>query len=377
MIIGIDGNEANVLNKVGVNQYAYKLLWSLSKIENEWKDKHIIIVYLKSKPLNLPKETDFFKYVVLKNSKLWIITKLMPYLFFSKNKPDVFFTPHHYTVPFSFVPRISAIMDLGYLEFSGQFKKYDYWQLKLWSAWSMLVSKYIISISNTTKKDILKHYKFAKNKTFVTLLGFDKNIYKEKISNKEIQKVKNKFLINENEYVLFLSTLKPSKNVVGLIKAYSLIKNKLKNTKLVIAGKKGWLYEEIFKLIEELQLNKDVIFTDFVSESEKHLLIAGAKVFCLPSFWEGFGLDVVSAMALKVPVVVSNRGSLPEVVGKHGVIVAPESKEDIANGLLKTIQMSKSEKEKMTSNAKKYVYQTFDWDKTARETLKIIDKIKI
>lgn len=376
MIIGIEGNEANVKNRVGVNQYVYDLLWSLYKIENEWKDKHKIVVYLKSEPQFLPPENDNFTYKILPSSKLWIVSKLMPNLLFDKNKPDVFFSPHHYAVPFSFVPQVCSIMDLGYLEFSAQFKKYDYWQLKLWSAWSMFVSKRIISISNTTKKDILKHYKFAKKKTFVTLLGYDKKIYNAKINQNKVNKVLKKYNIESFEYILFLSTLKPSKNVEGLIRSFAIIKNKIKNTKLVIAGKKGWLYEEIFELVKDLSLEEDIIFTNFLPEEEKAPLISEAKLFALPSFWEGFGLDVVSAMASGVPVLVSNRGSLPEVVGKYGVIVSPESKEDIANGILKIVNMPKAKKEKMINEAKKYV-QRYDWNNTARETLKIIESIKV
>lgn len=375
MIIGIDGNEANIKNRVGVNQYAYELIWSLSKLEDEWKDKHKIIIFLKSKPQFLPLETDNFKYKILPSRKIWIVTKLMPYLLFSKNKPDVFFSPHHYVVPFSFVKRVCSIMDLGYLEFSGQFKKYDYWQLKLWSAWSMFVSKRIISISNTTKKDIIKHYKYAKGKTFVTLLGYDKKSSNKIVSRMSIDKVKNKYAIG-NDYILFLSTLKPSKNIEGLIKAYAIIKEEINDTKLVISGKKGWLYENIFRTVKDLSLEKDIIFTDFLPEEDKVPLIAGAKLFALPSFWEGFGLDVVSAMALGVPVLVSNRGSLPEVVGNNGVIVSPESKEDIARGILDVINMPKLKKEKMIIKAKGYVNKKFDWYSTARETLKIIESIK-
>lgn len=85
-----------------------------------------------------------------------------------------------------------------------------------------------------------------------------------------------------------------------------------------------------------------MVFTDFVSEEDKPGLIKGAKVFVLPSFWEGFGLDALSAMACGVPVVASNAGSLPEVVGAAGVLVDPKSVESIAEGIRKVLSMDKS-----------------------------------
>src|SRR4030042_2022270 len=130
MIVGIDGNEANIEKRVGVNQYAYEILGGIAKLQDEWKNRHEFIVYLKEKPLpDLPKETKFFKYRVIPGRGVWIITKLMPDLFLNKPKPDIFFSPSHYIPPFAPMPRICSIMDLGYLEFSEQFTKYDYWQL--------------------------------------------------------------------------------------------------------------------------------------------------------------------------------------------------------------------------------------------------------
>ena len=168
MIIGIDGNEANSENRVGVNQYGYELLWALHRLQDEWKDDTKIIVYLKNQPLaDMPPATSNFKYKVLAGRGLWIITKLMPELILNPEKLDVIFSLSHYVPPISRVARVCVIHDLGYLEFSEQFKKYDFWQLKYWSAYSIFISKAIIAVSNSTKKDIVRHYKFASGKVSV------------------------------------------------------------------------------------------------------------------------------------------------------------------------------------------------------------------
>ena len=231
MIIGIDGNEANVEKRVGVNQYAFELLKNIHKLQEEWKKKHQVIVYLKNKPQkDLPKQNSHWKYKVIKGRGLWIITKLMPNLFFNKEKPDVFFAPSHYLPLFAPCPVVCTIHDLGYLKFSEQFRKYDFWQLKIWSAISIFISKAIIAVSNSTKRDIVRHYPFASKKIFITPHGYDKNRFNTRISKEDVRRVKNKYSI-VNDYVLFISTLKPSKNIEGLLEAWKLLVQKRPKTR--------------------------------------------------------------------------------------------------------------------------------------------------
>ena len=375
MIIGIDGNEANIEKRVGVNEYAFKIIWNLYKLQEKGESSHNLIVYLKEKPLgDLPKEKQNFKYKIIPGSGLWVITKLMPYLLTNPDHIDVLFSPSHYTVPFSLVPRVCAIMDLGYLEFSGQFTKKVFWQLKWGSAMSIIVSKRIISISESVKKDIVRHYPFARNKTSVSYLGYDKERFNTSIPASDVRRVKNRYAIVD-DYILYLGTLKPSKNVAGLIKAFGEVAKKYPKLKLVIAGKKGWLYESIYKSAENEGLNEKIVFTDFFSESDKPILFRGAKVFALPSFWEGFGLDALYSLACGVPVVASDVGSIPEVVGDAGVLIDPHNTSDIARGIIKVLSMDKDEYNKL---AEKGIVQArnFSWDKAARETLQILEKAK-
>ena len=378
MLIGIDGNEANIPNRVGVNHYAFKLLHNLKKLQDKGEFGHKFIVYLKNLPeKDMPEESENFKYRVLKGGKAWIIRKLTLHLILNPEKLDVFFSPSHYVPLFSKVPRICSIMDLGYLEFSGQFKKTDFWQLKLWTAYSIFVSKAIIAISNGTKKDIVRHYPFAQGKIHVTHLSFDDEVVDTKVITNDVRRIKNKYSI-VGDYILYLGTLKPSKNIEGLIRAFRLLTmDSVLSTrvKLVITGKKGWLYEPIFALVRKLRLNKDVILTDFVPEKDKIVLLKGAKLFVLPSFWEGFGIDVVNAMAVGVPVVVSNRGSLPEIVGQAGIVIDPASLESIAQGLKKVLSMSDLEYNKLIKDGQSQA-QKFSWEKTARKTMQLFERIK-
>ncbi len=375
MIIGIDGNEANIEKRVGVNTYAFELLHALHKIRKEWQDKHYLIVYLKNSPLpDMPKETESFKYKIIPGDTLWILTKLMPDLFLGRLKPDVFFSPSHYTPLFSPMPKVVSIMDLGYLEHTAQFTKKDFWQLKLWTASSILVSKRIIAISRSTKQDIVRHYPFSNGKIYVTHLGYSMDKSGSDISLEDVRRVKNKYSI-VGDYVLYVGTLKPSKNVEGLIEAFSQISNLPSKTSLVVAGKKGWLYKTIFEKVAKMGLKDKVVFTDFISEEDKFALIGGAKVFVLPSFWEGFGIDTLSAMAMGIPVVASNVGSLPEVVGEAGILVDPYDNESIANGITKVLSMSKSDYNRIVEKGLAQASK-FSWEKCARETLEVLEKSK-
>jgi glycosyltransferase involved in cell wall biosynthesis len=384
IIVGIDGNEANLQSRVGINVYAHELLKNLALLQEEWKNEFDLIVYLKNKPLpDMPKETKNFSYKVLGGGGKWILTKLMPYLLTIDKKPDIFFSPSHYVPPFATMPRICSIMDLGYLEFSGQFKKFDFWQLKAWSAISIYISKAIISISQKTKDDIVRHYPISKNKIYVTPLGFDSGKFTTAIDMNDVRRVKNKYSIVSN-YVLFLGTLKPSKNIEGVIEAFYFLKNKmkvsvseraqLKDLKLVIGGKKGWLYDSIYNKVTELGISDSVIFTDYVDEKDKPGLIRGAKVFVIPSHWEGFGLDALSAMAAGIPVVASRTGSLPEVVGSAGVLVDPKNPESIAEGMKEVILGGQKKYNRLQALGLMHV-KDFSWKETARGTLEVFRKV--
>ncbi|HBL52245.1 MAG: hypothetical protein A3D24_01995 [Candidatus Blackburnbacteria bacterium RIFCSPHIGHO2_02_FULL_39_13] len=371
MIIGIDGNEANIENRVGVNQYAAELLAALERLPES--KKHSFIIYLRQSPLpHLPRERDGWNYKVLPARGVWVLSKLLPHLWLTNPKPDVLFTPSHYAPLLLPIPAVVSIMDLGYLETKEQFKKYDYYQLKYWGALSMRFAKKIIAISESTKREVLSYYPWAKGKVEVTYPGYDKSKFhvpnnKSQINSK-IQKVKTKYRIH-GKYILFLSTLKPSKNIEGLLGAFKVVSKDHDDLQLVISGKKGWLYESIFNKVISLDLQEKVIFTDFVSEEDKVSLIAGCLVIAAPSFTEGFGMHVLEAMGMGIPVVVASAGSLPEVVGSAGIIVDPNDPKSIAEGIEKALEKHDVLSDKVKKQANK-----FDWEKTANDTLQILEK---
>jgi glycosyltransferase involved in cell wall biosynthesis len=133
-----------------------------------------------------------------------------------------------------------------------------------------------------------------------------------------------------DEYILYLGTLEPRKNLERLIEAYARTKNA---PSLVIAGRKGWMYERIFQKVVDSGIEGKVIFTGYIPEADKPGLLRGAKCFVFPSLYEGFGLPPLEAMAYGAPVIASKAAALPEVCGDAAVYVDPGSVEDIARAL--------------------------------------------
>lgn len=379
LIIGIDGNEANVKQRVGSNQYAFELLWALYKLKNP----HQWVIYLREAPLpDLPKPKENWSYRVFGPKQFWTQWRLPLDLYFHRPQPAVFFSPGHYVPRWSPAPVVVSIMDLGYLRFPEQFTKKDLWQLRFWTTHSIKMASHILAISESTKNDIIKAYGVPGEKIAVTNLGYDWERFHQRVKEQERGRVKEKYGIR-GDYLLFLSTLKPSKNIEGLLEAYSIWRMAygrqkgddkryaISDMQLVVAGKKGWLYEKIFAKVRELGLEKKVVFTDYVPEEEVPALMAGASVFVLPSFWEGFGIPVVEAMACGVPVVVSNAGSLPEVVGEAGIVVDPYNSQDIARGMREALEKRDDLKEKGWIQVRK-----FSWEECAAKTLEVLEKVK-
>ncbi|MBI3282462.1 glycosyltransferase family 4 protein [Candidatus Curtissbacteria bacterium] len=336
------------------------------------REENHFCIFLKEKPLpDLPKETENFKYKIFGPKKLWTQFALPVKLTFGE-KLDVFFSPAHYGPRFSKVPYVVTVHDLSYLSFPQMFRRDDLLQLTAWSKYSIENSAHIIAPSQTTKDDIVKNYNVASSKITVTYEGYNKQLFKPQ-SKSKVESVKSKYKIN-GAYIIFVGTLQPRKNLERLIEAFYQLGRPLigvEPLKLVICGKKGWLYDSIFEKVTQLKLESKVIFTDYVPDADLPALIGGASVDVLPSLWEGFGIPVIEAQACGVPVVVSETSSLPEIVGESGILVDPESVESIAKGIKKALDP----KTRIILVKKGFEnIKRFSWENCAKETLKVLGK---
>src|SRR3990167_4103214 len=192
MLIAIDGNEANVKNRVGSGVYAYELLKQFAKTKSPR-----FVVYLKENPLSdLPAETVNFKYEIFGPRKFWTQFALTIKLTFL-SKPDVFFSPAHYGPRFSKVPYVVTIHDLSYLHYPQLFRRSDLLQLRSWTKYSVQNATHIIAVSQTTKDDIVKNYHVDPAKITVTYEGYDQSRIKPQ-SESQINRIKKKYQIDGN-----------------------------------------------------------------------------------------------------------------------------------------------------------------------------------
>jgi glycosyltransferase involved in cell wall biosynthesis len=368
MLIGIDGNEANLENRVGIGQFAFNVVGELERIDR----KNSYLVYLKEPPLpDLPKEREGWQYRVFGPSKLWTQVALPLKLFTQKEKLDVFYSPSHYAPRLSPFPTVISIMDLWHHRHPEQFAQKDLYQLTKWENYSVKKASRIATISEFSKSEIVKIYKYPLEKITVAYPGYEK--LKVKSENFKVEGIKQKYGI-KGDYLLYLGTLQPKKNLKGLLEAFALVARRNKEISLVIAGKKGWLYEEIFQKVKDLGIETGVIFTGFVSEEEKPYLITGAEAYVLPSFYEGFGIPVAEAMALGVPVVVAQAGSLPEVGGQAALYFDPYQPASMATAIEKVLSLNKSQRDAIIARGREQIRQ-FSWEKCARKVLETLESL--
>jgi len=252
----------------------------------------------------------------------------------------------------------------------------------------------VLTNSENTKRDIIERIGIPAERIFVTPFGvherfrpIGKNVIGKSIldggslsdvdarsisaKNERIalQGVLKKYGIEE-PYICYLGTIEPRKNLNNLLQAFYELKHQEKIPhKLVLIGKDGWFYEEIYRKLDELGLGGDVIRTGFVSDEDVPYLLNGAQVFVYPSFYEGFGLPVLEAMACGVPVVTSSGSSLPEVGGNAVKYADPMSHLDLAEKILEFLK-SPEEREKFSQKGLERA-RHFTWEKCAKETLKI------
>ncbi|MBI2617077.1 glycosyltransferase family 4 protein [Candidatus Gottesmanbacteria bacterium] len=376
MTIGIDGNEANTKERVGIGQYAYQLLSHLNDLERRRINKptNRYIVYLKNAPSpDLPKISDFWRYKVFGPSKLWTQIALPLELYLSRDKIDVFFSPSHYVPRFSPLPHVMSIMDVSFLFFPELFRKKDLYQLKEWTAYSVKKAVSILTISHFSRNSIIDAYKVSPDRVVVTYPGYDKKSFrKDRLKTKDQDLIKR--LGIRGRYILFVGTIQPRKNITKLLDAFETIQ-KEHDISLVLVGKKGWLTEPIFEKIGRSPLKNRIIWLNYVSNSILSVLYRGAQCFVLPSLYEGFGIPAIEAMACGCPVVVSKTTSLPEIVGNAGVLVDPLQSESIAEGLSK-VMAERNFRDIMIRRGLEEV-KRFDWGQCAKQTLKVLENVHI
>ncbi len=300
-------------------------------------------------------------------ARLWREHVLLP-LACRREKVNLLHCPKSAIPYFSPCPVVVTLHDLIPIKHpeTEKFAAQVYWRLQIPIAAKR--SNFIITDSEYARQEIIDDFKIEPERIKATMLGFNPAMLEQR-NAEEGRTILNSYGLPDG-YILYVGTIQPRKNIDSLIEAYALLRKDNKETpKLVIVGRKGWLYDRLFNRIMELGLAEEVLFTGFVPDEELPFIYDSALVFAYLSLFEGFGLPPLEAMACGVPVVVSNTTSLPQVVGDAGFSVMPTDVVAITTALKKVLynsQLADAMREKGLERAR-----SFSWEKCAQETLEV------
>jgi len=368
--IAIDGNEANVVDRVGSNTYAYELLVALEQQLAKQANWQITVLLTQHPCSDMPLERPGWKYVVVRPKQFWTQWALPRFLYQHRSNFDLFFTPGHYAPRHAPLPYISAVLDLAFLSHPDSFTLRDRLQLSYWTKYSVKNAKKIITISHASKTEIAATYKIPPENIAVCYPAIG---IIQKPTLQEAAKDLKKFAITK-PFFISLGTIQPRKNLIKLIEAFESYSRKqqglAKQTKakqhnLVLAGKEGWLAAPILKRIAASPFKELIIVTGFITTKEKWSLLRSATAVVIVGLKEGFGIPALEALEANTIPVVANAASLPEVVGESGILVDPHNTLDIADGLWKAATLKAREKAVLKKKGREQK-TLFSWKNTAQ-----------
>ncbi|MCC7359401.1 MAG: glycosyltransferase family 4 protein [Anaerolineales bacterium] len=285
---------------------------------------------------------------------------------------EVFHATDHLLPRFKRSRTVFTIHDLIYLFYPQYHLPLNRWYLKLMLPRFLRRADAVIAVSEHTRRDVMRHMRIPEEKITVIYEGANP-AYRPLRDPAAVAAVRARYHLPER-YLLFFSTIEPRKNLAALLGAYhALLAQPGDWPHLVVAGRKGWLYEPIFARVRELGLEARVTFTDWVAEADAPALLNGAELFVYPSFYEGFGLPPLEAMACGVPVVASTAASIPEIVGDAGLLVPPTDEA----ALMEAMQAALTDAQLRTHMRARGLARarTFTWEAAARATLKVYAQV--
>lgn len=379
MRIGIDCRT--ILNpeageKAGIGHYTYYLVKHLLKVDKK-NDYVLYFDYQFPEPHEFTKHprvtvrqfpfSRYKHYLPFGYSHLLVTAQL------KRDHLDVYHAPAN-IIPLQYkLPSVVTVHDLAIYTHPEWFPDGQNFSKKVLVPSSLQRARKIIAVSRSTRQEMIKLFDVAPEKIEVVYEGFVKD---KKVSKQQMQEVRNQYHLKSN-YVLFVGSIEPRKNLPALIKAFDAIVNsnwrKWKDWQLVMAGAKGWKYNETMQAIKNAKCGSSIRYIGYVSHEEKMALMSGAQIFAFPSLWEGFGLPVLEAFGLGTPVLSSAVSAIPEIAEGAAVLVNPKKQIDLQTGL-KDLMTDPTRRQELGALGKVRA-QGFSWEEAARHTLRIYEKV--
>jgi glycosyltransferase involved in cell wall biosynthesis len=355
-LIGIDASRSVSAQPTGTELYSRYLIEALL---DHAPERFSFRLYFNQPPSVVRSQKSEVR--VISFPRLWTHLRLSTEMML--HRPDLLFIPAH-VLPLVHPRRsIVTVHDLGYLYFPEAHPPRQRWYLDRSTRWHARTAAHLLADSAATKRDLIEKYHANPDRITVAYPGLDPAI--KRIDNpNEVARVKANYNI-DGDYLLYLGTIQPRKNLQRLITAFTSCNF---HPALVLAGKQGWYADESLK-----QANDRVHFIGYVDAIDKNALLSGATAFVFPSLYEGFGFPVLEALACGVPVLCSNTSSLPEVAGDAAVLVNPLEVDSIARGL--SDLMSNAELRRTLIERSHSQAQKFTWQACADSVLGVFEEV--
>ncbi|MFW5709026.1 MAG: glycosyltransferase family 4 protein [Chloroflexota bacterium] len=354
--IAIDASRTTVARVTGTERYALELIRAMIRLNTE----HQLLLYFRNHPPpDLLPTSDRITISIIPFRRMWTHIRFAATLW--RDRPDVTFVPAH-TLPFLFPGRaIVTVHDLGYRHFPRAHPAFQRMYLNLTTRYSANRATLVFADSQATANDLHRFYGTRHDKIRVIYPGIERPHFHD-------VDIAEKYCLPER-YFLFIGTLQPRKNIAGLVRAYRSYRERVDQPAgLVLAGGKGWLYDDRW-----IAGTDGVQLIGYIDEEDKAALFANAIALVFPSLYEGFGFPVLEAMHCGLPVIASNTSSLPELVGEAGLTVDPDDFFAIASAMVhidRDYDLREALRDRGYAQARR-----FTWDRAAANVFSAIETL--
>jgi glycosyltransferase involved in cell wall biosynthesis len=326
--------DARKLHDFGIGTYIRNLLRHLARIDGE--TEYVLLCQERDRRMGGDLGPNF-RVVVERSGSYSVREQVAVPLVLGRQRPDLFHAPHYVLPPLTRCKSVVTIHDCIHLRFPEYLPNrfaLRYARASIWMA--ARTSRRILTVSEASKRDILRFFDVPPEKIAVIYNGIDERFHLQP-PEEEMARVKQRYQL-EGDFVLYVGNVKPHKNLGRLLDAFHLVRQGgLDHLKLVVIGDEISKYTELRRAVHRLNLHKHIRFLGFMPDASLAVLYRLAAVFVFPSLYEGFGLPPLEAMASGCPVVTSNVSSLPEVVDDAAVLVDPTEAESIADGVRRVL----------------------------------------
>lgn len=352
--IGID-IQTTLGQKTGFGYYVENLVAALKRVSDRYE--YALLAPKVEKDFNTPSR--------------FIWDQINVPLLATRARVDLLHQPA-FSVPILFnKPMVVTVHDLIAVHYGIDIPRWSRQYFGRWMPYSYRYADHIIAVSQHTKKDIMRLMHVPSSKISVIYEALDQSFTKTPTQTDK-DTVRKKFGIT-GPFLLYIGTINPRKNLVFLVNVFLQLARTHPDLQLVIAGKKGWYYDTLVATIHKHAMESRVILTDYISDTQKVALYTMATALVFPSLYEGFGLPIIEAMAAGLPVIASNRSSIPEVQGDAGLSLDPTDEAAWVTGINRLIANPHLQKKFSAAGASQS--KKFSWDTIAKQTSEVYDQV--